>query len=118
MDESPEAFLLRMPHPLRAKVGDPKLVEIYKNMLRVRETMLCGLLMTMLAKGSEQFCILEDYADNINQELGKEIDPRATLLVEALCLLMPRSLRKMYNGIIKELSTIMAKEIQEALAEV
>ena len=118
MNESPEAFLLRMPRPLRAKVGDPKLVEIYKNVLRVREAMLCGLLMTMLTQGSEQFRILEDYADNINQELGKEIDPRATHLIEVLGLSMPMPLRKMYYGIIRELSNIMAKKIQEACDEV
>jgi hypothetical protein len=114
MNQSPEAFLSRMPPPLRAEVGDPKLVEIYKNMLRVREVMLCGLLMTMIFKDSEEFRILEDYADNINQELGKQIDPRATLLIEALGLMMPTHLRKMYNGIIRELSNIMTKEIQEA----
>ena len=118
MDQSPEAFLSSMPAPLRAEVGDPKLVGIYKNMLRVREAMLCGLLMTMLPPSSEQYRILEDYADNINQELGKQIDPRAAILIERLGLMMPMSLRKLYKGIILELSNMMAKEIQEAWNEV
>ena len=118
MNESPEAFLARMPAQLRSDVGDKRLIHILKNALRVREAMLAALMMMMVVKGSSEYVLLEEHADNINQELGKPIDERATRLIEALGPQMPLKLRKLYMGIIRVISDEMAKKISEAWAEV
>lgn len=118
MNESPEAFLARMPYQLRIDVGDARLIHIFKNALRVRESMLSGIMMAMVPPGSLEYVLLEEHGNNINLELGKPIDVRATQLIETLGPQMPKKLRKLYMGIIRVISDEMAKKISEAWAEV
>jgi hypothetical protein len=118
MNESPEDFLARMPDQLRIDVGDARLIHILKNALRLREAMLAGIMMAMVPPGSSEYVLLEEHGNNINLELGKPIDNRATQLIETLGPQMPKKLRKLYMGIIRVISDEMAKKISEAWAEV
>jgi hypothetical protein len=92
-------------------------------------------MMAMVPPGSLEYVLLEEHGNNINLELGKPIDNRATQLIETLGPSleapaskwrssplrgpqMPKKLRKLYMGIIRVISDEMAKKISEAWAEV
>ena len=118
MNQSPEAFLARMPAALRTDVGDARLVVIFKNALRGREVMLCALMMMMVPEGSSKYVLLENHANNLNMELGMTINPAATALIERLGPQMSPDLRKMYRRCLKVISDDMAKKIQKEWDEV
>ena len=95
MSRLSQEFLDGLAADFRRIVSDEKIREIFSNLERVNE--VCRVLVTMkqFPVGSVKYKLLEDYGDNINKELKKPIDPRATKLLKDT-VLTPKS-QKLYH---------------------